>query len=340
MYDHVADLPLTVEDWELTGHEADTTSDFVRASTVVTLRGGGATGSGEDVTYEADDHAILQREGIDLPTGEFTVDTYSSALEDVDLFPEPPEREVFRNYRRWAIESAALSLALSQSGTDLGTVLDRRYDPVRFVVSTRLGDPPTTDRVDDLHGYDPALELKLDPTPAWDDALVADLANRDRVRILDLKGQYEGTEVDQGADPELYERVLEGFPEAVIEDPRLTEVTRPIFDGHEERVSWDAPIESRADIEALPFEPEWCNIKPSRFGTVAALFEAIEYCEERGISMYGGGQFELAVGRDHIQTLASLFYPDSPNDVAPRGYNDPDRPAGLPSSPLDPVRGL
>ena len=37
--------------------------------------------------------------------------------------------------------------------------------------------------------------------------------------------------------------------------------------------------------------------------------------------MYGGGQFELGVGRRHIQALASLFYPDGPNDVAPREYN-------------------
>ena len=52
--------------------------------------------------------------------------------------------------------------------------------------------------------------------------------------------------------------------------------------------------------------------------------------------MYGGGQFELGVGRGQIQYLASIFHPDTPNDVAPSGYNidatDPD----LPASPLDP----
>ena len=46
-------------------------------------------------------------------------------------------------------------------------------------------------------------------------------------------------------------------------------------------------------------------------------------------------QFELGVGRDHIQLLASLFYPDGPNDVAPGGYNDPEVAPGLPTSPLD-----
>jgi hypothetical protein len=147
---------------------------------------------------------------------------------------------------------------------------------------------------------------------------------------------YEAAEVEQSPDPALYERVVEGFPDAVIEDPRLTEVTRPIFDGHEERVSWDVPIESRADVEALPFEPSWLNIKPSRFGTVESLFEAVTYCEQHGIEMYGGGQFELSVGRGQIQTLASLFYPDGPNDVAPGVYNEPDVSGSLPPSPLAP----
>ena len=336
MYDQLADLSLTVDDWTLTGFERDTTSGFVRASTVIELQGAGETGRGEDVTYETEDHEILQREELELPTGEFTLDGFSTALEDVDLFAEPPDREVFRNYRRWGVESAALDLALKQADTNLGAALGRTYDPVRFVVSTRLGEPPTTDRVDELLEYDPEMEFKLDPTPEWTDDLVADLASRDRVRILDLKGQYEGTEVDQEADPDLYERVVEGFPEAVVEDPKLTDETEAILADHEERVSWDAPIHSRADIEALPFEPEWCNIKPSRFGTVESLLEAIEFCENRGITMYGGGQFELSVGREHVQALAALFYPQSPNDVAPGGYNDPELSGGLPSSPLEP----
>ena len=54
---------------------------------------------------------------------------------------------------------------------------------------------------------------------------------------------------------------------------------------------------------------------------------------ERGITAYGGGQWELGCGRGHIQYLASLFHPDAPNDVAPSGYNDPSVPEGLPGEP-------
>ena len=76
---------------------------------------------------------------------------------------------------------------------------------------------------------------------------------------------------------------------------------------------------------------------PSRFGTVRRLFEAYDYSAAHDIAAYGGGQWELGPGRGHIQYLASLFHPDTPNDVAPSGYNDNDPPPGLPASPLEPA---
>jgi hypothetical protein len=101
-------------------------------------------------------------------------------------------------------------------------------------------------------------------------------------------------------------------------------------------VSWDYPIQGVDSVRALPWEPDWLNIKPSRFGSVESLLDTVEYAREHDIRLYGGGQFELGVGRSHLHALASLFYPDGPNDIAPRGYNVPDPPAELPGSPLDP----
>ena len=75
-------------------------------------------------------------------------------------------------------------------------------------------------------------------------------------------------------------------------------------------------------------------MKPSRFGTLERLCACLDHCRREGIAMYAGGQFELGVGRAQIQALASLFYPDGPNDCAPGGYNAPKPSAGLPVSPL------
>jgi hypothetical protein len=337
VYDELAALPLSVEGVDYEQFERDTSSDFTRTTTVVALHGAGETGRGEDVTYDTEDHEVLVADPPPVPASfAGTFGEFSALLDDVDLFPEPPGQEAARHYRRWAVESAALDLALRQADTDLASALGRSYDPVRFAVSTRLGDPPTLDRVEALVDAYPDVEFKLDPTSDWTTDLIADLAAMDRVRVLDLKGVYEGTTVDQPPDPALYRRVVEGFPEAVIEDPALTDDTRPIFDGHEQRVSWDYPITGVESVRELPFEPDWLNVKPSRFGTVESLFETVAYARERGMALYGGGQFELAVGRGQIQALASLLYPDAPNDVAPGGYNDPDVRTDLPTSPLSP----
>jgi hypothetical protein len=134
----------------------------------------------------------------------------------------------------------------------------------------------------------------------------------------------------------LYQRVFETFPDAIVEDPTVTDDVRDLLAANVDRISWDAPVRGVDDLRDLPFAPNWCNVKPSRFGTVESLFDAIEYCETEDIKMYGGGQSELCVGRGHVQLLASLFYPDSPNDVAPRSYDEPDVRAELRASPLEP----
>jgi hypothetical protein len=214
--------------------------------------------------------------------------------------------------------------------------LDREYSSVRFVASTRLGDPPSTDRVDAILDRLPDTEFKLDPTADWTADIVESLGATGAVRILDIKGQYKGTEVDQEPDAELYRLVFEGFPDAVVEDPAIVDETEAIVAANRDRLSWDLPITGVESVESLPYPPKWLNIKPSRFGTVESLFETLAYAAREDISLYGGGQFELDVGREHIQALASLFYPTGPNDVAPGVYNDPDLPDRLPASPLHP----
>ena len=340
IFERVADLSVRIDDVSLERRARETQAGQTRVTTEVVLTGDGTVGRGEDVTYETAAHEAWTAAGPDdvVPApGQYTVASFSEAIDDATLFPGYDlDRETYRSYRRWSLESAALDLGLNQADTHLGNVLDRPYRPVRFAVSPKLGSPPTADRVRAWLDIDPAMEFKVDAEPDWTATLASELAATDRVRVVDLKGLYEGTSVDTPADPALYELVTETFQTAVIEDARVTPETRPILESVADRLSWDAPIHGVADVEALPFEPRWLNIKPSRFGSVESLFATIECATTRGINLYGGGQFELGVGRDHIQAIASLFYPDGPNDVAPRGYNDPDPRPGLPTSPLTP----
>jgi L-alanine-DL-glutamate epimerase-like enolase superfamily enzyme len=337
IYEKLSGLAVEIDSYGLEPLEREVSSDFTRLSTVIRLKGGGHEGVGEDVTYDALDHVALQDAGPGLPlAGNWKLDDFAEQIADLDLFPAEPVREVSRLYRRWAFESAALDLALRQAGMSLADAVGRESRPVTFVVSLRLGRPPSLDPVTRRLERYPTLRFKLDPTSDWDDELIAALVETGAVDSVDFKGFYVGTVVDQPPDPDLYGRVVAAFPDAWIEDPALTDETRPVLAGQEDRVTWDAPIHSIADIESLPFPPRMVNVKPSRFGGLRALCDCYDYLEERSIGAYGGGQFELGPGRGHIQYLASLFHPDTPNDVAPAGYNVPDPPADLPTSPLEP----
>jgi hypothetical protein len=335
LYNAVRELPLTIEEYDLDVRALDVSSDFTRKTTTIRLVGGGEEGLGEDVTYDAAEHDAQLARGPALPlAGEWTLDSFSAHLDGLPLFEAEPQMHAFLDYRRWAYESAALDLALRQRGVTLGEAVGRQLRAVNYVVSMRLGEPPTLDRLKGWLALYPGLRFKLDATSDWTEELIAELRDLGCVDSIDFKGQYRGTPVDQAPDPTLYRRVVDGFPGIWLEDPALDDGTRPILEPVADQVTWDAVIHSVEDIESLPWPPKTVNVKPSRFGTVERLFAAYDYCEQRGIGAYGGGQFELGVGRGQIQYLAGLFHPDTPNDVAPGGFNLPEPAPGLPPSPL------
>jgi L-alanine-DL-glutamate epimerase-like enolase superfamily enzyme len=341
-YDRLAELPIEISSYELEDRDREY-GDFTRPSTIIHLHGGGQEGLGEDVVYDVLDHIAHRDAGpvLDL-SGPGTLGELCELLGELDLFPgAPPEREPSRHYRRWAYESAALDLALRQGGVPLHEAVGRDPRPLTFVCSTRLGGigedapPSTTEPVRKRLAKYPTLRFKLDPENDWDDQLIAELKQIAGVDVLDLKGLYKGTPVDVDTDPELYRRVADAFPDAYLEDPDLNEETTPVLEPHSDRITWDAALHSLGDV--VERNSKAINSKPSRFGSLRELLSVYEHCEREGIAIYGGGQGETGPGRGQIEYLASLFHPDTPNDVAPSGYNDPSVPDGLPSSQMDPM---
>ena len=318
LYDRVRNLTVAIDRVELE-HLDLKLEHLTRRTTIVHLHGGGHEGVGEDVSYEEDLQLAFTDDAVPDLTGEHTLETFSA------LVAGQP------GYRPWGLESAALDLALRQNDLSLAQAVGREPRPVRFVVSQS-----------DVAGWRavyPTIRFKLDASDSWTDDVVAELAATGAVDVVDLKGLYEGDWVDATASPELYGRVASAFPDAWLEDPRLNEETDPVLEPHRDRITWDFPIHSVEDVEALAFPPTCLNSKPSRFGSVRRLFDFYDYCAERGIAIYGGGQFELGPGRGQIQHLASLFHADAPNDVAPKEYNDGGPRPGLPQSPLPPPSG-
>lgn len=286
------DLPLMIE--------CKTVTHMVqphRTTVIVHLEGGGESGYGEEVTFQADD--LLPASPRERRRFSGTFGEFSHSLASYDLFGRAPEYDVVRNYRRWAFEAAALDLALRQAGASFDELVGRTPEPVHFVVSPPPG----------FGEFPPGARLKVD---------AVDLRPRLPVDVIDFKSLGDRAAV---------ESALALYPEALLEDPPV------VIPGA--RVSWDVAIKSAADVRRLPDRPSAINVKPARLGSVRALFELYEFCTTEGIATYGGGQHELGAGRAQIQLLASLFHPRAPNDVAPAGYNEPGPAAGLPSSPLE-----
>ena len=339
-YDAIRDLPLTVERYEHEPLSRVSGSGFTRRTTVFHLLGGGEEGVGEDVTYGEEEQLRQVEAGpcLDL-AGTWTLSSFSEHVGALDLFGGVESSSAaYLDYRRWAIESAALDLSLRQAQTSLHELLGREPRPLRFGVSLRLGSPPSAAPVLDRIRTYGEVRYKLDYDPSWDEELIAALADTGAVDVIDLKGAYRGTVVDVDTDPDVYRRCAEAFVDAWLEDPDLTDPeAAAVLEPHRDRLTWDAPIHSVADLDRFGFTPRACNSKPSRFGSLERLFAFYDHCAAEGIVLYGGGQSELGPGRGQIQLLAGIFHPDGPNDVAPSGWDHDDFPReGLPVSPLDP----
>ncbi len=337
LWRRLAELPLVVESCEYDRLHAVLAHDFQRVTTHVRLVGAGADGLGEDVSVHVEDGSSLHETQPALPlAGEWTLAGFCDHLATLDLWPKPPEWPPARRFRNWALESAALDLALRQAGRALHEMLGLEPRSVRFVNSLGLGEQPSIEPLRRRLARSPGVRFKLDAEATWSPALIDEVAATGAVATIDFKGQYGFVVKDPEALGALYDRVLAKFPDAYLEDPHdLPEIARLLRD-HVERVSYDAPIRSAEDIGATPLAARVVNVKPSRIGSLRALFEVYAHCARERRPMYGGGMAELGVGRGQIELLAALFHADAPNDVAPSGYNEDGPTHELPASPLPP----
>ena len=337
LWPRLAELPLVVEACEYDRLNAVLAYEFERVTTQVRLTGAGAEGLGEDVSVFREDGSTLHEIRPALPlAGEWTLAGFCEHLATLELWREPPEWATAVRFRNWAFESAALDLALRQAGRPLHEVLGLEPQPVRFVNSLGLGKDPSIEPVHRRLARSPGVRFKLDAEVTWPPALVDEVAATGAVDTIDFKGHY-GLEVET---PEalgaLYDHVLAAFPGAYLEDPHDRPDIAERLGDQLERVSYDAPIRSAEDIGETPLAARVVNVKPSRIGSLRALFEVYARCAREQRPMYGGGMGELGVGRGQIELLAALFHADAPNDVAPSAFNQDDPPGALPASPLAP----
>jgi hypothetical protein len=102
-------------------------------------------------------------------------------------------RQGRRALSNWAFESAALDLALRQSGHSLHDLLGLEPQPVRFVNSLGFGQEPSIEPVRRRLVRSPGVRFKLDAEATWPPALVDEVAATGAVDTIDFKGHYAET---------------------------------------------------------------------------------------------------------------------------------------------------
>ena len=242
-WDRLRELPLVVESYDYERQSRTFAYGFERVTTLVRLAGGGAEGLGEDVSPYEDEAPTLHAVGPVLPlAGEWTLESFCDHLAALDQWPIAPEWDPMRRWRNWAFESAALDLALNQAGRALHEAVGREPRPVRFVNSLGLGEPPTFDPIERRLARHPGLRFKLDVTADWTPELIGEVAATGAVEIVDFKGHYG---MDTAELPQLmamYERVVEAFPDALLEDAHDLPEVAALLGSQTDRISYDAPI--------------------------------------------------------------------------------------------------
>lgn len=341
-WSRLAALPVAIDGARTEAGASRTASGWVRRTTRIELFDArGRSGAGEDVTYDGDVHLsraplVLPELGSPAPRGAESDGgfRFRGTLAEFSRAIAPLVDRFDGDYLRWGFEAAALDLALVQANTHLGDVIGRNVRPVRFAVSMGLGPNASVTALDEVLAAAPDTRFKIDFSQEYTDHTVERLAESGRVDVLDLKAHYHGSFTGPDPDARLYGNLARALPDAWLEDPSLESACGEALAAHLERVTWDAPLKSLTDVTQLANQPRCINVKPSRFGSLETLCTVLDHCAAHAIACYGGGQFELGVGRRQIQEIAALWYPDGPNDVAPAVYNERPLPVDMPRSPL------
>ena len=333
-----------IESYELTGHDREF-GDFTRPSTVVHLRGDGQEGIGEDVVYTCSTTSPTATPArCSTSPAPTTLGEACELLGELDLFPARR-----RSTRRRATTAAGptsrrrSTSPCARTGSPSGR--SSSATPSRFASSARPGSAASATHAHKssteairkrLDAY-PDLEFKLDPENDWDAELIDEIAGLAPVRVLDLKGMYRGTPGRRRHRPRALPRGRRDVSRRLPRGPRHQRRDRA-------RCSSRTPTGSPGTRRCTrsPTSRRWrarrSTRSPRGSARCGSCWRSTSTASANGIAIYGGGQGELECGRGQIQYLASLFHADTPNDVAPSGYNDPAVPAGMPTSPMDPAQ--
>ena len=231
-------LPIEVAEVQVRGMQLKTANGWERRTTVFEMRGPeGLCGLGEDVTYAAEDHDEVQAGAIDLAglRGCWSLGALWDRIQAGEWFARAPSEAKALGYRRCALETATLELALAQAGVSMESLAARfgaiASPELAFCVSLSL-DGAHFERIEAVLERVPEARFKLDYAAGWNAATLERLVALEtssassvntgpRIAVVDFKGFYRGAFRGPEPSAEGYLQVAEALPHALLEDPWL-----------------------------------------------------------------------------------------------------------------------
>lgn len=290
-------LPVQIEDVhvEVGARTVPSYPGEPRPTSIVRVSGEDHSGYGEHVGWTTGVHtAFAARASGAVRIGDGTIEERSAHLRSHLSDP----------YDRAALEAALIDLGLRQADLSLADVAQAPSTAARYVVSFGASRAPAEEVRSTLAGSGLEAKVDVDPDEVSREALT-DLIETGAVAVYDWKRS------GQRAD---HEWLLERAPDALQEDPGPEPCLGSPSIAH--RRSIDGPFGHAHALEGAPL-PAAANLKPARMGGVLEALDGAAFCQERGISLYFGGMFELGPGRRQLLALACLLSPQGPNDIAP-----------------------
>ena len=265
--------------------------------------------------------------------------SFCDHVEALDLWPAPARSARPRASTACGrYESTALDLALRQAGTSLHAAVGREPRPLRFVVSLRLGEPPTLEPVSQAPRALPGAALQARPDHRLDARAHRGPRGDGRRRLGRLQGPLRRLDRRPARRSRPLPPRRRRLPRRLDRGPRADRGDRR---DPRSRTATASPGTRRSTASRTsrpcPSRRGWSTSSRRAWGRCARCSAPTSTARRAASGCTAAGSSSSGPGRGHIQYLASVFHPDTPNDVAPGGYNEPDVPAGLPDSPLEPV---
>ena len=229
--------------------------------------------------------------------------------------------------------------ALTQAGRPLHEVLGREARPLTFVVSLRLGEPPSLDPVNGRLKNYPTLRFKLDATSSWTPELIEALVATGAVDSIDFKALYRGTIVDQLPDPVLVSarrsrrsptRGSRTRTSSTRAPPRRSPTSTTGSPGTPR--STRSPTSSRSRSRR-----RMVNIKPSRIGGLPSCARPTTTAPSTASAPTAAGSSSSAPAAGRRSTSRRCFIPTRPTTSRRWAFTRTTHGPGLPASPLPPA---